>query len=105
LQRWIESGQINFESEQHLTRESGEEEALPSNCVAVDSPVAGSVWQLLVKQGDEVSEGQTLAVLESMKMEIEITAPHAGTIYAISRNEGSQVNAGQVLLVLQEKNS
>ena len=105
LQRWIESGQINFESEQHLTSESGEEEALPSNCVAVDSPVAGSVWQLLVKQGDEVNAGQTLAILESMKMEIEITAPHAGTIYAISRNEGSQVNAGQVLLVLQEKNS
>jgi len=104
LQRWIASGQINFESEQHLTSEAGEEEALPSNCVAVDSPVAGSVWQLLVKEGDEVSEGQTLAILESMKMEIEITAPHTGTIYAISRNEGSQVNAGQVLLVLQEIN-
>ncbi|WP_455206744.1 urea carboxylase [Kaarinaea lacus] len=103
LQRWIASGQINFESEQHLASEAGEEEALPGNCVAIDSPVAGSVWQLLVKQGDEVIEGQTLAILESMKMEIEITAPHAGTIYAISRSEGSQVNAGQALLVLQER--
>ncbi|WP_455374710.1 urea carboxylase [Kaarinaea lacus] len=104
LQRWIVSGQINFESEQHLTSESGEEEALPSNCIAIDSPVSGSVWQMLVKQGDEVSEGQTLAILESMKMEIEITAPHAGTVYAISRNEASQVSAGQALLILQEKN-
>jgi urea carboxylase len=105
LQRWIASGQINFESEQHLTSESGEEEALPSNCVAIDSPVAGSVWQLLVKPGDAVSTGQTLAILESMKMEIEITAPHAGVVYAINRNEGSQINAGQALLVLQEQES
>ncbi|WP_455202328.1 urea carboxylase, partial [Kaarinaea lacus] len=102
LQRWIESGQINFESEQHLTSESGEEEALPSNCVAIDSPVAGSVWQLLVKEGDDIQEGQTLAILESMKMEIEITAPHSGSVYAITRNEGQQVNAGQALLILQE---
>lgn len=102
LQRWIESGQINFESEQHLTSEAGEEEALPDNCVAIDSPVAGSVWQLLVKEGDQVEEGQTLAILESMKMEIEITAPHTGTIYAITRSEGQQVNAGQSLLILQE---
>lgn len=102
LQRWISSGQINFESEQHLTSESADEEAIPDNCVAIESPVAGSVWQLLVKQGDEVSEGQTLAILESMKMEIEITAPHPGTVYAINRDEGNQVNAGQALLVLQE---
>jgi urea carboxylase len=102
LQRWIASGQINFESEQHLARETGEEETLPGNCVAIDSPVAGSVWQLMVKQGDMVSEGQTLAILESMKMEIEIAAPHAGIVYAINRSEGSQINAGQALLILQE---
>ncbi|MCI0506264.1 MAG: urea carboxylase [Gammaproteobacteria bacterium] len=101
LQRWIASGQINFESEQHLARETGEEETLPSNCIAIDSPVAGSVWQLMVKQGDVVSEGQTLAILESMKMEIEIAAPHAGAVYAINRSEGSQISAGQALLILQ----
>ncbi len=76
---------------------------VPENCVAIDSPVAGSVWQLLVKEGDQVQEDQTLAVLESMKMEIEITAPHAGIIYAITRSEGQQVNAGQALLILQEQ--
>jgi len=102
LQRWIASGQINFESEQHLTSDIGDEEAMPDNCVAIDSPVAGSVWQMLVAQGDRVSEGQPLAILESMKMEVEVTAPHAGVIYAINRTEGSQINAGQALLVLQE---
>ncbi|MDY6980345.1 MAG: urea carboxylase [Pseudomonadota bacterium] len=102
LQRWNESGQINFESEQDLTGDVGEEEALPDNCVAVESNVAGSVWQVLVNQGDRVESGQPLMILESMKMEIEVTAPHAGTVYAIVRSEGNQVNAGQPLLVLQE---
>ena len=63
------------------------------------------MWQMLVKQGDEVTEGQTLAILESMKMEIEITAPHAGTVYAINRDEGNQINAGQALLVLEEQDT
>ena len=102
LQRWIESGQINFDSGQDMAKESGQEDALPDNCVAIESPVAGSVWKILVTQGDKIKEGQTLVILESMKMEIEITAPHAGTVYAINRNEGQQVNAGQPLLILQE---
>ncbi len=102
LQQWIASGQINFESAQDLAKDMAEEEALPENCVMVESTVAGNVWQVLVSQGDYVQAGQTLVVLESMKMEIEITAPHAGTVYAISRSEGSQINAGQALLILQE---
>ena len=44
LQRWIESGQINFESSQDLVSDTGEEETLPENCVAIDSPVSGRCW-------------------------------------------------------------
>ena len=102
LQRWIDSGQINFDSAQDLASDIGEEEALPANCVAIESPVAGSVWKMLVKQGDVIDEGQPMVILESMKMEIEIVAPHAGTVYAVNRSEGSQINAGQPILILQE---
>jgi urea carboxylase len=102
LQRWIESGQINFDSGQDIAKDSGQEEALPENCFAIESPVAGSVWKMFVTQGDEIKEGQLMIILESMKMEIEILAPHSGTVYAINRNEGQQVNAGQPLLILQE---
>ena len=102
LHRWVSSGQINFDSAQDIAHEAGEEEALPENCVAIESPVAGSVWQVMVNQGDRVQAGQALLILESMKMEIEVTAPHDGTVYAITRQEGNQVNAGQPLLVLQE---
>lgn len=102
LQRWIASGQINFESAQDLASSAGDEDELPEHCVAIESPVAGNVWKMLVKAGDEIAEGQPMVILESMKMEIEITAPHAGQVYAINRSEGSQVNAGQPLLILQE---
>lgn len=103
LERWIASGQINFESGQNLMSSAGKEDSLPENCLAIDSPVAGSVWKVLVKQGDAIQENQPIVILESMKMEIEIVAPHAGTVYAVIRNEGSQVNAGQPLLILEEK--
>lgn len=103
LQRWIASGQINFESAQDLASNASDEDALPDNCVAIESPVAGNVWKMLVKNGDVIHEGQPMVILESMKMEIEITASHAGTVYAISRDEGNQVNAGQPLLIIQQQ--
>ena len=103
LQRWIASGQINFESGQDLASSAGDEDALPENCVAIESPVAGNVWKMLVKPGDVIEAGQPMVILESMKMEIEIVAPHSGSVYAVNRAEGSQVNAGQPLLILLEE--
>jgi len=102
LQRWIESGQINFESGQNLASDSGQEESLPENCVAVESPVAANVWKMLVKPGDVIKVDQPIMILESMKMEIEIVAPSDGVVYAITRDEGQQVNTGQALLIIQE---
>ncbi len=102
LQRWVASGQINFEASQDLAKDSADEHALPDNCVTIESHVAGNIWKLLVQPGDKISVGQTVCILESMKMEIEITAPCSGTVYAISRAEGQQVNAGQSLLIVEE---
>ena len=101
LQRWIESGQINFESTQDLVGDDDDGETLPDGCTAIESPVAGNVWKMLVKPGDRVEEDQTVAVLESMKMEIAVTATSAGVIHSVNRGENSQVNAGQTLLVIQ----
>jgi len=47
-----------------------------------------------------VNEGDVVAVLESMKMEIEIYAPASGKVVAIARQEGQQINAGQAIMVL-----
>ena len=51
-------------------------------------------------EGDSVEEGQVVAVLESMKMEIEVTAPEAGKVVRIARQEGQQINAGQAVMIL-----
>jgi len=102
LQRWVESGQINFESAQDLAKDNADEQALPANCMAIESHVAGNIWKILVQPGDTIKAGQTVCILESMKMEIEITAPAGGTLYAVCRNEGQQVSAGQSLLIIEE---
>ena len=71
---------------------------LPDGAEAVESPVAGSVWKILIAEdGKEVEEGETLAVLESMKMEIKLDAPIAGTLSACLCKEGQAVQPGQAL--------
>ena len=97
LQRWVESGQINFQSEQDLDADNGAEDV---EGTPVESPVAGSIWKLKVQEGDNVSQGDVVAILESMKMEIEITAPTTGKVIALARQEGQQINAGQAIMVL-----
>ncbi|WP_133490350.1 urea carboxylase [Alcanivorax sp. 24] len=97
LQRWVESGQIHFESQQDLNGDDGD--GLPEG-TPVESPTAGNIWQLNVAEGDSVEAGQVVAILESMKMEIEVTAPEHGKVLRIARQEGQQINAGQAIMVL-----
>ena len=68
----------------------------------MDSPVSGSVWQHSVAEGDTVVPGQTLMVLESMKMEIPVVATKAGTVYRMPLSAGARITAGQTLCVLVE---
>lgn len=79
-----------------VTPVSAKAPANPSN--GVTAPIAGTVLKVLVEPGSEVTAGETLLVLEAMKMETEITAPHDGTIGAVTVDVGDAVNSGQVLL-------
>ncbi|HBP67354.1 MAG TPA: hypothetical protein DD717_03810 [Alcanivorax sp.] len=88
---------MNFESQQDLNAE--EADSLPEG-TPVESPTAGNIWKLTVAEGDRVEEGQVVAVLESMKMEIEVAAPEAGKVVHIARQEGQQINAGQAVMIL-----
>ncbi len=63
----------------------------------VKSPMPGTVIRVLASVGDSVNSGDTLLVLEAMKMEVEVKAPAAGTIVAISVNEGDTVAAEQTV--------
>jgi urea carboxylase len=67
----------------------------------VASQVAGGVWSVLVKPGDEVEAGQTLVVVESMKMEVSVQASTAGRVQQLLCAEGQLVAAGQPLVLLR----
>ena len=66
----------------------------------VRSEVTGSVWKVEVVVGQAVREGDTLVVVESMKMEIPISAPAHGVIHEIRVVEGEAVTDDQVVVLL-----
>ncbi len=69
---------------------------------SLTAPMPGTVVKVLVNEGDEVEEGQTILVLEAMKMEQSMAAPHAGTVKALPYAEGARVPGGAVLAELEE---
>ncbi|MFO1298560.1 MAG: biotin/lipoyl-containing protein [Rubrivivax sp.] len=68
---------------------------------AVVAPLTGKVLEVRVRDGDAVSEGQVLVVVESMKMEMRICAPHAGVARALGVTAGAAVERGTVLVTVQ----
>lgn len=99
LARWHANGQFNYE--QADTVEESHDADIPDDAVRVDSSVSGSVWQTQVKPGQTVQTGDVLLILESMKMEINITAPCAGKVTQVLKSEGARVQAGQTLVVME----
>ncbi len=67
----------------------------------VQAHITGTVWKIEVKVGDTVEEGQTVVILESMKMEMPVEAPSAGKVASIAVAEAQAVDEGQTLLVLE----
>ena len=68
--------------------------------IEVKAELVGNVWKIVAKPGDTVTEDQTLLILESMKMEIDVVAPRAGTVLEIRVQETEIVKEGQVLVVM-----
>ena len=70
------------------------------NAEDVSAPLAGNIWKVLVSPNQQVNEGDTLVILEAMKMETEVKAGHSGVVANINVKEGDSVTVGQVLLSL-----
>ena len=66
----------------------------------VNSPMPGNILSVNVKEGDKVTAGQILIILEAMKMENEITAPKDGTVVQVVTSKGSVVETGTPLVVI-----
>ena len=63
--------------------------------------MVANVWKVVVAQGDRVAEGDTLVILESMKMEIPVGSPLAGVVTELRVQEGGVVQEGDVLAVVE----
>jgi urea carboxylase len=99
-QRWVESGQLNFSAHDEAAA-TADESAIPEGCVALPAHIPGNVWKILTAPGATVAEGDPLVILESMKMEVTVSATRAGVIREIRCAEGRPVNAGETLIVLE----
>lgn len=100
-ERWRASGQAEYASDLTVAEAAPDSELdLPENGRAVASHVAGNVWKVEVEDGAEVKQGDTLVIVESMKMEFSVLAPCDGRIHKVFCRAGGQVSAGQDLLVL-----
>jgi len=96
--RWAEQGLNLFVAEDAVA--DAPDAALPDGAVPVEAPMPGNVWKIEAAPGDHVAAGQTLVILESMKMEIAIPAPAAGRVVEICCQAGRPVQNGQRLAVI-----
>ena len=74
--------------------------AVAAGETAVNSPMPGNIFKVECKVGDAVKAGDTLVVLEAMKMEIEVSAPVDGTVKSVSAVVGTTVNTDDLLVTL-----
>lgn len=99
-QRWKEQGLDSFAPD-HGVADTGQDADVPEGFVAVESPVPGSLWKVVVAAGDMVEAGQTIAIVESMKMEMAVAAPVAGKVSDIRASPGQVLQMGQVVALVE----
>jgi urea carboxylase len=99
-ERWRAAGLLTA-ADPPETLPQTETAAVPEGCEGVSSPLTASVFQIVVKKGQAVAEGERLIVLDAMKIEIGIVSHIAGTVEDIHCEVGALVNAGQLLLAIQ----
>ncbi|WP_322052227.1 5-oxoprolinase/urea amidolyase family protein [Paraburkholderia bannensis] len=102
-ERWREAGHAEYVGEPCAqgAEQAAALDALDDDCRAIGADVSGSVWKLLVATGERVEEGQDVAILESMKMEVTVCALAAGVVESLACAEGDAVTAGQRLMVIR----
>jgi urea carboxylase len=100
-ERWKQSGTAIMDAEPAANNGLPEVTEVPEGCIAVGSPVTGSIWQVSVSPGAQVAAGETLVVVEAMKMEVPIHAEQAAEVVEVRCARGRTVSAGETVLVLR----
>ena len=97
-ERWKAEGLDSFVADEAPAEEAA---AIPPGCEGVPTTVPGNVWKVLVGEGEAVAAGQTVAILESMKMEVAVTAPVGGRVREIRAQPGRTLRGGDLVAVLE----
>ncbi|MGN7999146.1 urea carboxylase [Sphingomonas sp. 22176] len=99
---WERKGEFDRVASLTETADDSADEAVtvPEGAELVEAPFGGSVWKLLKEVGDTIDAGETIAVLEAMKMEFPVTSPAAGTVAALYVAERQTVTPGSPVLAL-----
>jgi urea carboxylase len=101
-ERWRVSGTATFESDSiALPTPEAPLPDVPTGCLAIASPVTGSLWQVCVTPADRVQPGDTLLIVEAMKMEVPIVAEQLAEVVEVRCARGRAVSAGDALLILR----
>ena len=93
---------INDDQVAYLTSLRAPERVGPAaaESAPVPAPLVGNIFEVLVKPGQRVEEGERVLVLEAMKMETDVAAPRAGTVAEVRVKPGDAVAVGDVLLTI-----
>jgi oxaloacetate decarboxylase alpha subunit len=96
-----QSGELtNVQAAPHFLPEPQANRAPSESGQALNSPLTGNIFKVLVKNGDVVNSGDVVIIMEAMKMETEIRASISGVVSNISTKEGDVVQTGQSLLFI-----
>ncbi len=96
--RWRALGLDSFAPDEGALMPESE---VPDGLTGVHSPVPGNLWKYLIAPGDRVAAGATIAIVESMKMEIAVQAPAAGRLAEMRAIPGRTLRAGDILAVME----
>lgn len=86
----------------HVVTTPHEDTDSGDNMAEVRSEMTANVWKVLVAEGDEVADGDTLVILESMKMEIPVVAESSGVIASLAVAEGDTIDEDALIAVIDE---
>ena len=99
-QRWRDFGLDSYVADDPGVAGLEGGENFPDDITPVHAPSGASIWKIAAVPGDAVAKGQTLIIVEAMKMEIQITAPIAGILRELRCQPGNTVKPGQVLALI-----
>jgi len=97
LAHWKATGQLTYEQKDD-NRQASQNDIAPDGTAIIDSSVAGNIWLCEKAEGDTVKKGDTLIVVESMKMEFALSAPCDGVISKCFTQKGDTISTGEALM-------